>query len=199
MWELESAQVLKSESVLVLALHWAVVAVAAGKHEDGVTAADVKAVCGLDPPALCRHHLKFARDYPYEVSLHNPDCGFTPAHLLCMLETTERTKALVRYISTTRPQSFTMDVSYRHWIPDPFDTDPFGALHVACRYGQPTEWLVQQLLQLDSSACSAGPKIEVNIRESPLGFLCHYSSHVDRPTAARRWCSTASEGASPRR
>ena len=149
-----------------LPLHWAVAA-ATGEQQHGVTEADVKAMYGLDPLALCRHHLMKSID----------GFGYTPSHLLCTLETTERTKALVRFFSTARPQSFTMNVRYNrlHHVDA---GDHFGALHVACRFGQPTEWLVQQLLQLDSSACIRTTRINY-IERTPLGLLCEHSAHVD--------------------
>ena len=71
-----------------LPLHWAVVA-ATGHY--GVTEADVKAVYEVNPLVLCRHHM---------VNHNGSDfVGLTPSHLLCTLEMTEQTKALVRFFS----------------------------------------------------------------------------------------------------
>ena len=150
-----------------LPLHWAVAAyVGAGDKPDGVTEADVKAVYALDPLALCR----------YEVALAFTLSGFTPAHLLCMEATTEQTKSLVRYFSVLRPQSFTMRVrNGTSTTNSPSGPIPqFSALHVACHFGQPTEWLLQHLLQLDSSACRHQLRCSTPLRE-----LCENAVRVD--------------------
>jgi len=175
-----------------LPLHWAVVAATAtSSQQHVVTEADVKAVYGVDPAALCRHHLECETYDVREASSQAYICkslyGLTPAHLLCLLETTERTKALVRYFAICRPSAFTMNVSYE--VMDGTDEEMFllslqrgvfGALHVACGLGQPSEWLLQQLMQLDISACRGRAVCEQWTEQwAPLGALCQYSEHID--------------------
>ena len=163
-----------------LPLHWAVAASAAGAGGGpyGVTEADVKAMYSLDPQALCRRHMEKDAGHPiFANSRFGGTPGFTPSHLLCMGTTTEQTKSLLGYFSAVSPRSFTMNVRYHvHDIaPDPARL--YGALHVACKFGQPTEWLLQHLLQLDSSACSHQPGWHDN---TSLGMLCKYSrGHLD--------------------
>ena len=159
-----------------LPLHWAVAA-AVGGERHGVTAADVEVMYSVDPLALCRLHCLSAR----RLYSHTNETGATPAHLLCMEATTEQTQGLVRFFSMAGPQSFTMDVSYHSFDDgESYHTgEDFGALHVACAFGQPTEWLVQQLLQLDDTACRKGSSFDC----TPLGLMCKYSAgHVDERT-----------------
>ena len=142
-----------------LPLHWAMVAAAGELH--GVTEADVKAIYDTDPLALHRHHVVL----PSNLRADDYDIGFTPSHLLCMFETTERTKSLVRFYSVLSQQSFTMKAARGY---------DGGALHIACRFGKPSEWLLQHLMQMDLDASAVSDQ-----RYTPLGALCEHSSHVD--------------------
>ena len=149
-----------------LPLHWAVVA-----DDKIVTQNDVKLVYISDPMAMQRcHHEGKCWD--------KSDMGYTPAHLLCMQETTNRNMSLVRHFSICNQQAFMMSTSYR----DRGDPSLYGfsALHAACGSGQPTEELLKHLLQLDSSQikkkCSANGL-------TPLGYLCKNIISSDRLVA----------------
>ena len=135
----------------------------------------MKAVYAMDPLALCRHHMDDHLNHCYDGN----GVGCTPSHLLCLAMMTESTKKLVLFFSLSSPQSFTMNVRHRYRS-DGRNGDPerpCGALHVACGYGQPTEWLLQQLLQLDSSVCKIKP--DGPLFFTPLGTLCKYKRVVD--------------------
>ena len=143
-----------------LPLHWAVVI-------DGVTEADMKLVYSSNPMALQQHHLQ-------ATGLGN--MGFAPAHLLCMQSITNRNKSLLQHFSEiSQGQAFTMSSNY------PERGDPslygFSALHAACNLGQPTEEILQYLLQLDSS--QTRKKCNEN-GCTPLGYLCANSRCSDR-------------------
>ena len=117
-----------------LPLHW-------GMITENVSEADVKRIYSSDPLALQRHHLQCTRIN---------HMGFTPGHLLCMKEMTNRNMSLVRKFSLlSQGNAFTMSSSY------PGRGDPslygFSALHAACGLGKPTVELIQYLLQLDST------------------------------------------------
>ena len=142
-----------------LPLHWAVVA-----DKEIVTQDDVKLVCTSDPMALQRHHSHGEESY-----------GYTPAHLLCMQEMTQRNMCLIKHFSICNSEAFTMSADYSN------RGDPllygFSALHIACRYGQPTEELLQHLLQLDSSQIR---KRCDKLGGTPLVYLCQSDSCSDR-------------------
>ena len=141
-----------------LPLHWAVVV-----DEKRVTDEDVKTVYTSDPMALQRHH---RNDSTY--------WGYTPAHLLCMRDVTQRNMSLIQYFSVCNPQAFTMSAS------DPNKGDPlrysYSALHAACNLGQPTEELLKHLLQLDSSQTKKMPS---DNGYTPLGYLSERSCCSD--------------------
>ena len=101
--------------------------------------------------------------------------GYTPAHLLCMKEVTQRNMSLIRHFSIINQQSFTMSVRY----PDRGNPLLYGysALHVACQLGQPSEELLQHLLQLDSSQTK---KTIDEYSFTPLGYLFTKSPRNDR-------------------
>ena len=142
-----------------LPLHWAVVA-----NEKSLTEAEMKLVYASDPMALQRCH-----------SNGSGFLGYTPAHLLCIQEMTLRNMSLIRHFSIINQQAFTMSASYSN-RGDPL-LYAFSALHAACGLGQPTEELLQHLLQLDSS--QIGKKSAEN-GLNPLGYLCSNSSCSDR-------------------
>ena len=136
-----------------LPLHWAAAT-------DSTTEADMKVLYASDPLALQRYH--------QEGTDRNDDMGFTPAHLLCMREMTNRSLFLVQHFSICNQQAFTMSASYPNHRDDP-SLYIFSALHAACWDGQPTEELLKHLIQLDSS------QIKKTCSENgltPLGFLC---------------------------
>ena len=143
-----------------LPLHWAVVT-----DEKSLTETEMKLVYASDPMALQRCHSTNGSSF----------VGYTPAHLLCMKEMTLRNMSLIRHFSIINQQAFTMSAS------DSDRGDPllyaYSALHAACGYGQPTEELLQHLLQLDSS--QIGKKSAEN-GLTPLGYLCSNSSCSDR-------------------
>ena len=143
-----------------LPLHWAVVA-----NEKSLTETEMKLVYTSDPMALQRCHSTNGSSF----------VGYTPAHLLCMQEMTLRNMSLIRHFSIINQQAFTMSASYSN-RGDPL-LYAFSALHAACGLGQPTEELLQHLLQLDSS--QIGKKSAEN-GLNPLGYLCSNSSCSDR-------------------
>ena len=141
-----------------LPLHWAVVI-----DEESVTEADVEAVYTSDPMALQRKHL---------------DCtdsnGYTPAHVLCMHEITQRNMSLIKHFSICNSGAFTMSAN------DPRGDSlrySFTTLHATCCYGQPTEELLKHLLQLDSSQTR---KMSFENGCTPLGYLCANINCNDR-------------------
>ena len=137
----------------------------------------VKLVCTSDPLALQRYHL---------TGTDKDHMGFTPAHLLCMKKVA--TKSLIRHFSIINQHAFTMSASYAD------RGDPllygFSALHAACRLGQPTEELLQHLLQLDSSQTKK--KCGAN-GFTPVGYLCTNSSCSDRLIACLLEVDTSAE------
>ena len=146
-----------------LPMHWAVVA--DEDKESGVTEADVKAVYGTDLMALRTHHLA-AVTY---TDTARKTFGYTPAHMLCGLEMTEKNMSLVRQLSKSNPRAFTMTAVDR-------TRKPYGkrALHVACMNRRRTEALLRLLLQLDPS------QMEPNVASrGPLGLLCAHSADLD--------------------
>ena len=137
-------------------LHWAAIAIGTPEGDlHGLNEDDVTLICASDPLALSRHH--FPLDH------FNPD-GCTPAHFLCMQPVTKCRMTLLRHFSTCNQQALvsrsadSSSSNYRTCL---------SLLHVACKYGQPTEDLLQFLLQLESSQTEDGPD-----EYHPLGFLC---------------------------
>ena len=141
-----------------LPLHWAAVTAATEEKEQIEKETNMKELYAIDPMALQRHHLE-------GTALDN--MGYTPAHLLCMRETTNRSMTLIKHLSICNEQAFTMSASYPNRGHGSLYS--YSALHAACGSGQPTEELLQHLLQLDSSQtkkkCS-GKGL------TPLGCLC---------------------------
>ena len=141
-----------------LPLHWAIVA-----DDMGITEADVKLVYASDPTALQRYHL-----------LDEGVLGYTPAHLLCMQEMTQRNMSMIRHFSMINQQAFSMSANYsERGNPSLYS---YSALHAACSLGQPTEELLQHLLQLDSSQMK---KKSNEDGLTPLGYLCANCSCSD--------------------
>ena len=113
-------------------LHWA--ALALGTPEGvshGLVEEDVKLIYAIDPPALQRFH-----DSEDDPDRHR----YTPVHFLCIQPATPLTMSLLRYFSICNLPAL-ISSSYTS----------LSVLHATCRYGQPTEELLQHLLQLDSS------------------------------------------------
>ena len=143
-----------------LPMHWAVVA--DEEEEVGVTEADVMTVYKTDLMALRTHHLVAVTYGDTERGI----CGYTPAHMLCGLEMTEKNMSLVRQLSKSNPRAFTMTAVDRTY-------KPFGksALHVACMNRRRTVALLRLLVQLDPS------QMEPNdVSLGPLGLLCTHSA-----------------------
>ena len=138
-----------------LPLHWAAIS-------DCLEVADMKVLYASDPLALQRYH---------QAGTDKDDMGFSPAHLLCMQEMTNRNMSLIQHFSICNQRAFTMSASY------PNRGDPllygFTALHASSNYGQPTEELIKHLLQLDSSQTKK--KCGKN-GLTPLGYLCKCST-----------------------
>ena len=127
-----------------------------------------KTIYANDPMALQKHHLQGTGNLT----------GFTPAHLLCMQEMTNRNVSLVRHFSLINQQAFTMSASYTG-RGDPL-LYSYSALHAACDLGQPTEELLKHLLQLDSSQTK---KMYKEKGLNPVGLLCKNSNSDDRSIA----------------
>ena len=140
-----------------LPLHWAVVT-----DEKCVTEEDVKVIYISDPMALQRYQSD-------GIVFH----AYTPAHVLCMQEMTNRNMSLVQYFSVCNSGAFTMSARTR----SVFSPSGFSALPAACCYGQPTEELLKHLLQLDSSQTN---KMSGKDGLTPLGYLCKNSNCSDR-------------------
>ena len=144
-----------------LPLHYAVCA-------PSVTEDDVKRIYAIDPMALQKHHLQGTGNL----------LGFTPAHLLCMQEMSNRNVSLVRHFSLINQQAFIMSASYAG-RGDPL-LYSYSALHAACDLGQPTEELLKHLLQLDSCQTK---KMRREQGLTPLGLLCNNGNSNDRSIA----------------
>ena len=146
-----------------LPMHWAVV-VDEDKGSD-VTEADVLRVYESDPMALRKHHNLVAATG----SKTQETWGYTPAHMLCGLEMTEKNMSLVRQLSMSDARAFTMkrvDVATVE--------DSYSALHVACANPRRTEALLRLLVQLDPSQMKSFTRFR-----SPLGLLCIHSDELD--------------------
>ena len=101
--------------------------------------------------------------------------GFTPGHLLCMKEMTNRNMSLVRKFSEiSQGNAFTMSSSY----PERGDPSLYGftALHAACGVGKPTVELIQYLLTLNSTQT----KKMCNAKgTTPLGYTIKNSNGTE--------------------
>ena len=130
-------------------LHWAMLALGTSEGEvHGLSEEDVKLIYAIDPPALQRFHgcvINYEHDQ------------YTPLHLLCMQPVRPITMSLLRYFSMSNVQAL---INNRY--------DDFTLLHAACELGQPTEEILQHLLQLD------GSKVAKTCRSglTPLQYLC---------------------------
>ena len=132
-------------------LHWA--ALALGTPEgDGLVEEEVKLIYAIDPPALQRFH-DSVKDREDDPDLHR----YTPAHFLCIQPVTPFTMSLLRYFSMC---NLTALISSTY--------TSLSVLHATCRFGQPTEELLQHLLQLDSSQVTK----ECGDGYTPLQYLC---------------------------
>ena len=147
-----------------LPMHWAVAI--DRRDDDGnseVTEADVRSMYEADPMALRQHHLVAVTD----AEANRAELGYTPAHLLCGLDMTEKNMSLVRHFSLLDPRAFTMEaVTYSGY------THSFSALHVACMSPHRTEALLRLLVQLDPSQMKS-----ITSQGGPLGLLCARSGN----------------------
>ena len=142
-------------------LHWAAIALGTPEGDiHGLTEGDVILIYACDPFALSRHHL-----FP-QYSYH----GCTPAHFLCMQPVTKYSMSLLRYFSTCNQQALVSRNKATYSITS--YSKHLSLLHAACEYGQPTEELLQFLLQLESSQTS----LSFHDGYTPLGNLCRNSS-----------------------
>ena len=140
-------------------MHWAVVA--DEDKESGVTEADVMAVYETDPTALRKHHRTVVGITEAEMSTSTM-LGYTPAHLLCNMEMTQKNMSLVRQLSMLDPRAFTMKAA-----DGSAEEKGFSALHVACSNPHRTEALLRLLVQLDPSQVKSITRFG-----GPLGLLC---------------------------
>ena len=118
----------------------------------------MKVLYASDPMVLQQHH---------QEGTDEDDMGFTPAHLLCMQQVTDRNLSLVQHFSICNSRAFTMSASYERDNPSLYG---FSALHAACFYGKPVQELLKHLLQLDSTQMK---KSCIEGSCNPLGFLCY--------------------------
>ena len=157
---------------------------------EDVSEDEVKRIYVSDPMALLRHHQEGAGP-----SCKAADLGFTPVHLLCMLQTpsAKRNMQLLRYFS--QYEGAFLSVPYQYCLSHPLPNllyrnlgafriaasdsnrgDPslygFSALHVACSYGQPTEELLRMLLQFDIAQTKMREHQLPKKGHTPLGRLC---------------------------
>ena len=131
-------------------LHWATLALGTPDADlHGLSEEDVKLIYAIDPLALQRFHNDTIM-YDYG--------RYTPMHFLCMQPVTPMTMSLLRYFSICNQQALISSVY-----------DGFSLLHAACDLGQPTEELLQHLLQLDSSQVT---KKCSTMDYTPLQYLC---------------------------
>ena len=137
-----------------LPLHWIS---AMGSTAAGISEEEMKLLYAMDPMAFQRHH--------QEGTNWDDDLGFTPAHLLCMGDSSNM--SLIKHFSIKNQRAFTMSASYR----DRGDPLLYGysALHAACFEGEPTLQLLKHLLQLDSLQTK---KMARENARTPLGLLC---------------------------
>ena len=145
-------------------LHWATTALNSTEGDfHGLTEEDVKLVCSCDPFALSRHHFPLD-DYPD---------GCTPAHFLCMQPVTKCRMSLLAFFSTYNQQAL-VSSDTQIYSSSNYRTH-LSLLHVACEYGQPTEELLQFLLQLEISQVR-----DAGNAYYPLGSLCKNSKCNER-------------------
>ena len=156
-----------------LPLHWAILALSTNEDDEtvmGLTQTTLKLIYTSDPMALERHHIQPLMDNDDGVD-DNDDSdyvmGLTPAHLLCMRKMTNSTISMIKYFSLCNSQAFTMSTIYksRH------DNMSFGysALHIACHLGNPTQELLERLIQLDQHQLTIKSYF---MGLTPIGFLC---------------------------
>ena len=132
-------------------LHWATLALGTPEG-DGLVEEDVKLIYAVDPPALQRFHDSVDDDED------DPDRHrYTPVHFLCVQPVTPLTMSLLRYFSMCNLSAL---------ISSSYVT--LSVLHAVCQFGQPTEELLQHLLQLDSSQVTK----ECGEGCTPLQYLC---------------------------
>ena len=134
-------------------LHWAMLAHGTPEGDFfGLSDEDVKLLYAIDTQALQRVH-----DSVEDRWLEPNGYRYAPVHFLCMQPVTPLTMSLLHYFSVCNLQAI---------ISSSYDT--LSVLHAACYLGQPTEELLQHLLQLDSSqvtkTCGSG--------FTPLQYLC---------------------------
>ena len=143
-------------------LHWATLALGTREGDlHGLTQEDVILVYACNPLALSRHHL-----FPQN-SYH----GCTPAHFLCMQPVTTSNMTLLRYFSTCNLQALISRKTVTNSLIN-YSTR-LSLLHTACEYGQPTEELLQFLLQMEISQTHCDGY-------TPLGHLCRNNSCNER-------------------
>ena len=146
-----------------LPMHWAVVADEDGKSE--VTKADVMAMYETDLMMLRKHHLNDITSHEE----YKQKFGFTPAHMLCGLEMTEKNMSLVRHFSTLDPRAFAVKA-----VDKSRGEHSFSVLHTACWSGNCSKALLQLLVQLDASQLKL-----ITRRGAPLGLLCQSLEKLD--------------------
>jgi len=148
-----------------LPLHWAVVA---GEDEESdVTEADVMHVHESDPENLRKHHLDPVTVTDAEGAAGK--FGYTPAHLLCNMEMTERNMSLVRYFSFLDSWAFAFKA-----VDNASASSGVSALHVACRNRKRTEELLRLLVQLNPLQMKS-----FTTDGGPLGLLCQFSDDLN--------------------
>ena len=134
-------------------LHWAALALGTTEGDlHGLTEEDAKILYASDPLALQRYH----STCPYFEHFYSGR-RYTPAHFLCMQPVTTSRMSLLRYFSICNQQAFTSTIP--------------SVLHSTCEFGQPTEELLQHLLQLDSSQVTKRYN-----KCTPLRLLCQNDS-----------------------
>ena len=137
-------------------LHWAVLAVGTPVGDFyGLVEEDVKLLYAADLQSLQRFY-----DAEDDEWTEEDQYRYTPAHFLCMQPNTPHTMSLLRYFSTCNPQAL---INSEALYSD------FSLLHAICQFGQPTEELLQHLLQLDSTQVT---KTCGQHNYTPLQHLC---------------------------
>ena len=132
-------------------LHWAILALETNEGKvHGLSEEDVKLIYAIDPQALQRFCKGITAD-------DDDEQHYTPAHFLCMQPVTLITMSLLRYFSMCNLQAL-ISSTY----------DDLSVLHAVCQFGEPTEELLQHLLQLDSSQVSMSSWEDF----TPLQCLC---------------------------
>ena len=135
-------------------LHWAALSLGTPEGDlHGLTEKDFKLLYATDPTALQRFHDSYIYRMADPLSVER----YTPLHFICIQPVTPSTMSLLRYFSICNLQAL---------ISSTYTT--LSVLHATCRYGQPTEELLQHLLQLDSSQVTK----ECGEGYTPLQYLC---------------------------